>query len=642
MKKFIVIIFVLLLSNIYGQNNNLIKEYKAGIDLNNGLVNNNEPAVAINPLDDNNIIIATNYRLLNSSNHNLFSEEKIGIYYSNDKGVSWTGLKLPVYGDYTKYTDPSLDFDALGNLYIAYLGMVNSKSVILVNKSTDGGASWLSTPMKVVESTTSNIKLDKSYIYVNKLNNRLYVAYSENTAAIKLSYYDENISAFSTPVLVSEASDTECSGAIPITDGNNNVFVVYIVNPALKGTSSYIKIAKSTDGGNTFSLHQTISEFERIGYKNNIYNEITTVLGPSNGKYFKVNSFPSITIDNSGTGGINKIYVVWSENVDNGEGGKSAKIMLSISSDEGVSWSTKKVVYFSNDSTEQFFPSISVSKDGIINILYDHLDTKKSNIVYTKLLTSVDGGNEFFMTDLGNFDVNKLNVNNHFIGDYITIRSKENTAVGVWTSSNNLGNSNPEIIYAAVIPIKKSILVGNYIADHYAGLMMVDGSIVQINPNGNQIFFEPYKNHTFQIVDEFYNYNNKKYKYRNWNINDYSYYSHNRNLYFTFNEGYVSKVASSYKPTHPLTVNNYLEGGSGGGSYQVEWIAASKSETLSSGNDYMAFDSLVTNDKYNLTVDPTIPSTYGTDWHFQNWDDGSTNTTINNLSITAPTTRTAY
>jgi hypothetical protein len=294
MKKFIVIIFVLL-SNIYGQNNNLIKGYKAGIDWNDGLVNNNEPAVAINPLNDNNIIIATNYRLLDSSNPNLFSEERIGIYYTNNKGESWTGTKLPVYGDYTKYTDPSLDFDALGNIYSAYLAIGNNKSAIYVNKSTDGGASWLNIPMKVVEYTNSDITVDKPYIYVNKQNNRLYVTYSENKNAIKLSYYDDNISAFTTPVLVSEASDTECSGAIPITDGTNNVFVVYIVNPSQHDTSS-IKIAKSTDGGNTFNLHKIISQFERIGYKRNIYEEITTVLGPSNGKYFRVNSFPSISV----------------------------------------------------------------------------------------------------------------------------------------------------------------------------------------------------------------------------------------------------------------------------------------------------------------------------------------------------------
>ncbi len=640
MKKFIVIIFVLL-SNIYGQNNNLIKEYKAGIDWNNGLVNNNEPAVAINPLDDNNIVIAANYRMLNPSPPPSFTEEKIGIYYSNDKGVSWTGLKLPVYGDYTKYVDPSLDFDALGNIYCAYLATVNSKSVILVNKSTDGGVSWLSTPMKVVESTTANIELDKPYIYVNKLNNRLYVAYSENTAAIKLSYYDENISAFSTPVLVSEASDTECSGAIPITDGNNNVFVVYIVNPTSNDTSS-IKIAKSTDGGNTFNLHKIISQFERIGYKNNIYNETTTVLGSPNGKYFRVNSFPSISINNSGTGEINKIYVVWSENADIGEGlGKSAKIMLSISSDEGVSWSAEKVVYFSGDSTEQFFPSISISKDGIINILYDQLDTKTSNIVYTKLLTSVDGGNEFFMTDLGNFDVNNLDVNNHFIGDYITIRSKDTISVGVWTSSNTLGNSNPEFIYAAVIPIKKSILVGNYIEDHYGGSMNVDENIVQINSSGNHILFEPFKNHTFQIVDEIYNYNNRKYKYRNWNNGN---YSQNTNLYFTFNEGFVTEVKSSYKPTHPLTVNNYLEGGSGG-SYDVIWTKPDPNIEYSnqiSGTSFNAFDYNYNLDKYNIVVDPTITGVYGTNWQFQYWDDGTTNTTINNLEVTAPTTRTAY
>ena len=47
-------------------------------------------------------------------------------------------------------------------------------------------------------------------------------------------------------------------------------------------------------------------------------------------------------------------------------------------------------------------------------------------------------------------------------------------------------------------------------------------------------------------------------------------------------------------------------------------------------------------DRYNIEINSIIPNTFGTDWYFQNWDDGSTNPTINDLAVTAPTTRTAY
>ncbi len=597
MKKFILIICLFLLNIIYGQNTDLIKKYKAGINWNNGLVNNNEPAVVINPLNDKNIIIATNYRLLDSSNYNLFTQKEIGIYYSNNKGENWMYTNLPVQNGYTKYTDPSLDFDASGNIYCAYLAIGDNKSGVYLNKRSNGSISWSDFPIKVVEFNNSSA-VDKPYIYVNKQNNRIYVTYSENTNKIKLSWSYTNNLEFTTPVTVSESSDTECNGAIPITDRDNNVYVVYIVNPSQHTTSS-IKIAKSTTLGNTFGFHKTISQFERIGYKANIYNGTATVLGPSDGKYFRVNSFPSISINNLDINDINKIYAVWAENVDIGEGsGKSAKINLSVSSDGGVNWTTK-TVYSDDDTNEQFFPAISISKEGIINILYDHLDTKTFNIVYTKLLTSVDGGNEFNKTDLGNFDVNNLDVNNNFIGDYITIRTKDTTAVGVWTSGYNVRNYNPEIINAAIIPIKKSILVGNYIEDHYGGKMKVDGDTVQINSNGNHILFEPFKTHTFQIVDEIYNYNNKKYKYRNWDNEN---YSQNRNLYFTFTEGFVPEIKSSYKPTYPLTVNNYLEGGSGG-SYDVIWTNSNiQYPNQASGSNFDAFDNKQNGDEYKIII----------------------------------------
>ncbi len=103
-------------------------------------------------------------------------------------------------------------------------------------------------------------------------------------------------------------------------------------------------------------------------------------------------------------------------------------------------------------------------------------------------------------------------------------------------------------------------------------------------------------------------------------------------------------VISYYQPTYPLTVTNYLEGGSGG-SYSVTWTNPNPDIqylNINSGDSFYALDFSKNNDYYKIDVKFTIPSQYGTDWYFQNWDDGSTNTTITDLAVTSPTTRTAY
>jgi len=105
-----------------------------------------------------------------------------------------------------------------------------------------------------------------------------------------------------------------------------------------------------------------------------------------------------------------------------------------------------------------------------------------------------------------------------------------------------------------------------------------------------------------------------------------------------------SDIKANYYPTHPLTVHNYLEGGSGG-SYDLTWTTPNPEReqgTFQSLEIFNVFDSLDNDDKYRITIDQTIPGQYGTNWEFQYWDNGSTSLTRSNIAVSEPTTLKAY
>ncbi|MBZ0179274.1 MAG: hypothetical protein K8F36_08280 [Melioribacteraceae bacterium] len=133
--------------------------------------------------------------------------------------------------------------------------------------------------------------------------------------------------------------------------------------------------------------------------------------------------------------------------------------------------------------------------------------------------------------------------------------------------------------------------------------------------------------------------NDSIYKFRHWdNYNELDINSDLKILSET------DEIKSLYFNTHPLTVHNYLEGSSGG-SYNVTWTTPSPQipqGTFQSLENFNAFDSLANDDKYQITINQTIPGQYGTNWEFQYWDDGSTSLTRGNIAVSEPTTLKAY
>ena len=294
---------------------------------------------------------------------------------------------------------------------------------------------------------------DKPWLAVDntggQYNARLYLAWvrisnwsidtSRATNQIRFVYSSDNGNNWSSPVDLSsdEANTVGHTGPTPVVGPDGKVYVVWLY-PRL----SQILITRSDDGGQTFTNPiagagpvQTISMIPQI---------LNGGIGAS--------SFPSISIDQqNGT-----IYVVYA----GGNGQDHADIFLIKSTDNGRNWSSPIRVNDDSTSTDQWMPSVAVSSNGVVAVMYDDRrnDPNNSNIdVYLAL--STDHGSSFLPNQritttsfppVVNFDPEVFNQN--YMGDYNHIIANGTSLFMVWGDNRDMIGSrhDPNIYFATL------------------------------------------------------------------------------------------------------------------------------------------------------------------------------------------------
>jgi len=257
-------------------------------------------AIALDPTDPN---------VLYASANNVSSPHVVG-FGSGDGGGSW-GVTIPPRADSGPTAGtffPSSVFDSRGELYQAYMTYAVSgsqlQSQIVVARSTNKGETW--EHAAVVEPPASgperpSITVDRGS---GRFHNRLYVAYntnpSPNASPIVVAHSDNGLSWTRTTV-----DPNVGFAAVPAVAPDGTVYVVWddwcypfalsqcgLVGDAAKGA---IKLARSTDGGATFSP-PAIVQFTTRGFG-------TRVMTASNCPVeWWVTATPSLVIDpRSGT-----------------------------------------------------------------------------------------------------------------------------------------------------------------------------------------------------------------------------------------------------------------------------------------------------------------------------------------------------
>ncbi|MGQ9581912.1 MAG: sialidase family protein [Thermoplasmatota archaeon] len=421
---------------------------------------NNEPSIAINPLDPRNMVAGSND--YNTPNGDSWP----GYYTTHDGGATWKENLIPGYplGPVSQLTgfrgggDPVLVADSRGNFY--YAGIAFKRSVnplnpigfginvglancVFVARSSDGGDTF--PQVVIVWAALENLVRfnDKEWVAVDPNNGNVYIVWAiftgMTTSRLLFSRSTDGGQSWSLPPLViteTVSGEISIQGAAIVVDRDGAIHVTWI-----DFGSGNVRYARSTDMGQSFSTPIDVAP--------------VTPLPSSlpNGNY-RTPTMTMLAVDMSETNTTGSLYVTWA---DYGFG--DADALLAYSRDHGASW--QGPVRVNNDTegngADQFFPAVAVSAEGWVHVgFYDRRSDPNNTMLEYWWAMSFDGGESFPvnipMSDASfNGDWSRAGTND-FIGDYTGMAACGDVVAGVWcdTREGSDGSGDSEI-YGAIV-----------------------------------------------------------------------------------------------------------------------------------------------------------------------------------------------
>ena len=416
----------------------------------------NEPTIAIDPIDNSLVAAGANdYRLV-AQGHDAW----LGVYISKNNGTTWTDSLLPgfpggtttVLSSYTTGSDPAMAFDLNGKLYysgIVFVRLSNGAGIdgtVFTAHSTDNGTSWAETIVALGSNNRrGSVFNDKPYIAIDTIANSvfkgsIYLSWTEfvnnNPGIIQFSKSVDGGSSFSSPVTISNTPLDQVQGSLPYVGPNGVLYVAW-----QDTTNNQIKIARSTNGGSSFSTPVTVTT-------------VTPLPATLPNSSFRENSFPTLAVDPvAGT-----VYLAWAD-YPNG----NSDVFLTRSTDQATTFSGAMKLNDDTTTNDQFFPWIQSVSGKVTAVWYDRrLDPANHNmdIFYSE---SINQG----LAWSPNVRLSSVSSNpdccgflGQFIGDYIGLALTPTTARAVWMDTRN---GNQDIFTERYPPLPRVSIAGLFL-----------------------------------------------------------------------------------------------------------------------------------------------------------------------------------
>lgn len=383
-----------------------------------------EPSVAVNLLSPD-IMIATSVTFVGNV-------PMTGVYQSLDGGATWVNTILPLPAGYAGAEAPYVAYGFPTNFFIAVHAFTADglNGSTFVYRSFDNGFNF-QTPILVAPGYGVYINNDEPIIEIDVSQcspylANTYVGYnhqfnitSNPRTAFMFQRSLDNGATWMQPTLMSSPQDIVERPDI----ATSLTGIVYggWINTNPPNTAFQVRV--SADGGATFSNTIVISNVVLV----------PTVL-PVPGYAFRVLTFPNLGVDRTTLSTSGRVYAVWQDN----RLGYS-DIFMSISNNQGATWSTPVSITGAPAGSQNFFPAIDIDPlAGVVNVIYY---TNRVNGFLLDVFTarSINGGQSFTNQRITSqsFDPNlggptPVTV----IGDYIDIKTVTPSGyIGVWTDT---------------------------------------------------------------------------------------------------------------------------------------------------------------------------------------------------------------
>jgi hypothetical protein len=338
----------------------------------------NEQNIVINPTNSQNVVTSANdYR---------YGFQELA-YVSMDGGNSFADVLLPGWDVATGGTglfthvsaggDPVLAFGQDGTLY--FLALVydfsfanRTPSGVAVASSPDGGATW-STPVMVHFESANNFFNDKPWIAAGA-GGDVYVTWTHfNQGPHGAGYISSHIvgsvshdhgHTWSEMIAVSDSAHPFDQGSSPAYAPDGTLYVAYEGNQATNTARDQTVVARSTDGGMTFTNAEVGRVYDDIGcYPANVAQGRARL----SFEQFRINSYPSLAID-PGTGGL---AIAWSDDQNNAgcasgaasfSGSTNNQVKL-VTSADGKTWTAPQQI---TSGADKVYPAVGANAGRIV------------------------------------------------------------------------------------------------------------------------------------------------------------------------------------------------------------------------------------------------------------------------------------
>jgi len=352
----------------------------------------------------------------------------LGFYTSGNSGSTWTRTCMGTLPGQLGFGHPGVGYDRLNTAYAIGIdaNFDLSGSSIVFAKSGNNGLTWTS-PAVAVTPTISGGFTDKPWLQIDTNPgsphlNTLYISVTQFDSPPPIQPFESQISVsnsrdhgktWSTATVDDVFLDVDQFSDLAI-DTSGTVYVSWMrCSPQAPfgcgGTTASLMVSKSTDGGNTWSSPVLLAAVNLAPACHSFYGCLPNTLEP-------VSEIPVIAVDNSGGSFAGRLYAVmynWT--------GTFMQVQVSSSTDHGATWGSPVTVAPPTATNDQFFPWLSVSKDGTVGVTWLDRRNDPNNVNYEAFASlSSDGGTTFAANiDLSSVPSNPFNdgFGGGFMGD---------------------------------------------------------------------------------------------------------------------------------------------------------------------------------------------------------------------------------